>query len=167
MAHPAVGKGASMNVIKLAASIGLCLIAGALGSMFTTPQIPGWYANLAKPSFNPPSWLFGPVWTALYVMMGISLFLVWRAGLAERRVQLAVGFFIAQLACNVCWSYAFFGRQSPLAGLVVIVALWILIVITILASAPVSKAAALLLIPYLLWVSFASILNASLWRLNR
>ena len=156
-----------MNVIKLAASIGLCLIAGALGSMFTTPQIPGWYADLAKPSFNPPNWLFGPVWTALYVMMGISLFLVWRAGFAERRVQLAVGFFIAQLACNVLWSYAFFGRQSPLAGLVVIIALWILIVITMIASAPVSKAAALLLIPYLLWVSFASILNASLWRLNR
>jgi len=80
-----------MIVIKLAASIGLCLVAGALGSMFTTPQIPGWYADLAKPSFNPPNWLFGPVWTALYVMMGISLFLVWRAGFAERRVQLAVG----------------------------------------------------------------------------
>jgi len=156
-----------MQMIKLAACIILCLIAGFIGSLFTTPHIPGWYAGLAKPSFTPPSWLFGPVWTALYILMGISLFLVWRGGLGERRVQLAVGIFIVQLACNVLWSFAFFGRQSPLAGLVVIIVLWILIVITIIASATVSKAAALLLIPYFLWVSFASILNASIWRLNR
>jgi len=99
--------------------------------------------------------------------MGISLFLVWRGGLGERRVQLAVGIFIVQLVCNVLWSFAFFGRQSPLAGLVVIIVLWILIGITGIACAPVSRAAALLLIPYFLWVSFASILNASIWRLNR
>lgn len=154
-------------MIKLAACIILCLVAGFIGSAFTTPHIPGWYAGLAKPSFTPPSWLFGPVWTALYILMGISLFLVWRGGLGERRVQLAVGIFIVQLACNVLWSFAFFGRQSPLAGLVVISVLWILIVITIIASAFVSKAAAFLLIPYALWVSFASILNASIWRLNR
>ena len=154
-------------MIKLAACIILCLIAGLIGSVFTTPHIPGWYAGLAKPSFTPPSWLFGPVWTALYILMGISLFLVWRAGIGERRVQVALVVFIVQLVCNGLWSFAFFGRQSPLAGLVVIIVLWILIVITIIASATVSKAAALLLIPYVLWVSFASILNASIWRLNR
>ena len=156
-----------MQMIKLAACIILCLIAGFIGSLFTTPQIPGWYAGLAKPSFTPPSWLFGPVWTALYILMGISLFLVWRVGIGERRVQIALVVFMAQLACNVLWSFAFFGRQSPLAGLVVIVVLWILIVVTGIACAPVSRTAALLLIPYFLWVSFASILNASIWRLNR
>jgi benzodiazapine receptor len=156
-----------MQVIKLAACIILCLLAGFVGSLFTMPHIPGWYAGLAKPSFTPPSWIFGPVWTVLYILMGISLFLVWRAGLGEPRVQLAVGIFIAQLACNVLWSFAFFGRQSPLAGLVVIIALWILIVCTGIACARVSKAAALLLIHYFLWVSFATILTASIWRLNR
>jgi tryptophan-rich sensory protein len=154
-------------MIKLAACIILCLIAGFIGSMFTTPHIPGWYAGLAKPSFSPPNWLFGPVWTALYILMGISLFLVWRAGIGERRVQVALVVFIVQLVCNGLWSFAFFGRQSPLAGLVVIVVLWILIGITGIVCAPVSRTAALLLIPYFLWVSFASILNASIWRLNR
>ena len=156
-----------MQMIKLAACIILCLIAGFIGSMFTTPHIPGWYAGLAKPSFSPPNWLFGPVWTALYILMGISLFLVWRAGIGERRVQVALVVFIVQLVCNGLWSFAFFGRQSPLAGLVVIIVLWILIGITGIACAPVSRAAALLLIPYFLWVSFASILTASIWRLNR
>ena len=155
------------QTIKLAASVVLCMLAGFIGSIFTTPKIGGWYAGINKPSFNPPNWLFGPVWTALYILMGISLFLVWRAGIGERRVQVALVVFIVQLACNVLWSFAFFGRQSPLAGLVVIIVLWILIVITIIASATVSKAAALLLIPYVLWVSFASILTASIWRLNR
>ncbi len=156
-----------MNVIKLVASIALCLAAGFIGSAFTTPHIPGWYANLAKPSFTPPSWLFGPVWTALYILMGISLFLVWRGGIGERKMQIALAVFIIQLACNMLWSFAFFGRQSPSAGLVVIIVLWLMIVATIAAFMPISRTAGLLLVPYLFWVSFASILNASIYRLNR
>jgi benzodiazapine receptor len=156
-----------MRLIRLAASIVPCLLAGFVGSIFTTPRIPGWYAGLAKPFFTPPNWLFGPAWTMLYVLMGISLFLVWNAGAGGRRVRVAVVAFIAQLVCNVLWSFAFFGRQSPLAGLVVIVLLWVLIVWTIIAFSKVSMASALLLLPYLLWVSFAAVLNASIWRLNR
>jgi benzodiazapine receptor len=153
--------------IKLAASVVLCMLAGFIGSIFTTPKIGGWYAGIAKPSFNPPNWLFGPVWTALYMMMAIALYLVWRKGLAAKGVKVALAVFIVQLALNTLWSYAFFGAQSPLAGLVVIVALWSMIAASIAAFAPISRAAAVLLVPYILWVSFASILNASIYFLNR
>jgi benzodiazapine receptor len=153
--------------IKLAASVVLCMLAGFIGSIFTTPKIGGWYAGIAKPSFNPPNWLFGPVWTALYMMMAIALYLVWRKGLAAKGVKVALAVFFVQLALNTLWSYAFFGAQSPLAGLVVIVALWSMIAASIAAFAPISRAAAVLLVPYILWVSFASILNASIYFLNR
>lgn len=155
------------QAIKLAASVVLCLLAGFIGSIATTPKIPGWYAGLAKPSFAPPNWLFGPAWTTLYVMMGIALYLVWRKGLAAKGVKLALAVFLAQLVVNALWSFAFFGAESPLAGLVVIAALWILIVVTIAVFAPVSRPAALLLVPYIAWVSFATVLNAALYVLNR
>jgi benzodiazapine receptor len=155
------------QAIKLAASVVLCMLAGFIGSIFTTPKIGGWYAGIIKPSFNPPNWLFGPVWTALYVMMAIALYLVWRKGLAAKGVKVALAVFLIQLALNTLWSYAFFGAQSPLAGLVVIVALWSMIAASIAAFAPISRAAAALLVPYILWVSFASILNASIYLLNR
>jgi tryptophan-rich sensory protein len=157
----------SVDAIKLAVSIAVCLAAGVIGSLFTTPKIPGWYASLAKPSFTPPSWLFGPVWTALYILMGISLFLVWRKGLAVREVRIALVVFLVQLVLNAAWSLAFFGGESPGAGLAVIIPLWIGIVASIALFAPISKGAAILLVPYLLWVSFATILNGSIYLLNR
>ncbi|HVO76700.1 MAG TPA: TspO/MBR family protein, partial [Candidatus Bathyarchaeia archaeon] len=113
------------------------------------------------------NWVFGPVWTLLYILMGIALYLVWRKGLAARGVKIALFIFFLQLVLNAFWSFAFFGAESPLAGLVVIVALWAMIMATIASFAPVSRAAAALLIPYILWVSFATVLNASLWALNR
>jgi len=155
------------DIVKLAVCVIVCEGAGFIGSIFTAPNVPGWYASLAKPLFTPPSWLFAPVWTALYLLMGISVFLVWRRGLAESRVKAALAVFAAQLVLNVLWSFAFFGRQSPLAGLWVIAALWIMIVATIVSFSRVSAPAAILLAPYILWVSFAAVLNAELFRLNR
>ena len=155
------------QTIKLAASVVLCMLVGFIGSIFTTPKIGGWYAGINKPSFNPPNWLFGPVWTALYAMMAIALYLVWRKGLAAKGVKIALAVFIVQLVLNALWSFAFFGAESPLAGLVVIVALWAMIAASIAAFAPISRAAAVLLVPYILWVTFATSLNAAIYLLNR
>jgi benzodiazapine receptor len=157
----------AIDIIRLAISIGVCLAAGFIGSIFTTASIPTWYTTLEKPSFNPPNWLFGPVWTILFILMGISAFLVWRVGLSEPNVRIALIIFIIQLILNAFWSVAFFGLRSPIAGLIVIIVLWIAILLTILSSAKVSITAGILLIPYILWVSFASILNATIYVLNR
>jgi benzodiazapine receptor len=157
----------SDDVTKLAISIIVCLIPGFLGSMVTAKAIPTWYAFIDKPSFAPPNWVFAPVWTALYVMMGVALFLVWRVGLAEPDVRQALVIFLIQLILNGLWSPAFFGLRSPLAGLIVIVLLWLAILIMILRFYPISHRAAFLLFPYLAWVSFAALLNASLYALNR
>ncbi|MDD4858407.1 MAG: tryptophan-rich sensory protein [Candidatus Krumholzibacteria bacterium] len=156
------------QTIKLAAGVALCLLAGFIGSIATTPKVGSpWYAGLARPSFSPPGWLFAPVWTILYLMMGVALYLVWRKGLAVEGVKVALAVFLAQLVLNALWSFAFFGAESPLYGLVVIVALWVTIVATIVVFAPISRTAAVLLVPYILWVSFATILNASIYLLNR
>lgn len=152
--------------LKLAASLGGCYLAAAIGSLFTTPNIPTWYATLSRPDFAPPDWVFGPVWTALYTMMGISAYLVWREGLADPGVRAAMGVFVLQLAFNVSWSAAFFGLRSPLAGLAVILILWGLIALNIQRFRGISRTAGALLIPYLLWVSFAAVLNFEIWRLN-
>lgn len=154
------------NALKLAASLVLCLAAGFLGSLATRPSIPAWYEGLAKPAFNPPNWLFGPVWTLLYILMGIALFFVWRLGLDTRGVKTAVILFLVQLALNVLWSYVFFGGHRLGGALVVIVVLWAFILLTMLRFFPLYRAAGWLLVPYLLWVSFASVLNFSVWRLN-
>ncbi len=156
-----------IEIIKLVICIGVCLAAGFIGSIFTNTSIPTWYTTLEKPSFNPPNWLFAPVWTILFILMGISAFLVWRVGLSEPNVKMALIIFIIQLILNTSWSVAFFGLRSPIAGLIVIVVLWIAILLTILSSAKVSITAGILLIPYILWVSFAGILNASIYILNR
>ena len=153
--------------MKLAISIIICLAAGFIGSIFTNRSIPIWYESLKKPSFNPPGWLFGPVWTALFILMGISLFLIWQKGLNYNGVIIALIVFGIQLILNILWSILFFGLRAPLAAFIEIIILWILILMTILIFYPISKTAALLLLPYILWVSFASILNFSLWRLNR
>ncbi len=154
------------DVLKLAASILLCQVAGFLGSLFTTPAIPTWYQTLKKPPFTPPNWIFSPVWISLFVMMGISLFLVWRRQ-GQPYVKTALILFFAQLILNILWSIAFFGLKSPLLGLIDIVLLWFAILITILIFFKVSRWAGGLLLPYLLWVSFAALLNFSLWTLNR
>jgi len=155
------------DIWRLIISIIVCQLAGIIGSIFTTPAIPGWYASLKKPAFSPPNWLFGPVWITLFLLMGISLFIVWRKGADTPLVRSALMIFGIQLIFNVLWSVAFFGLRSPLSGLVVIVILWIAILLTIIQFSKVSELAAALLIPYIIWVSFASILNTSLYLLNR
>lgn len=154
----------NIDWIKIALAIGLCLGVGFLGSLVTTPSIVGWYATLVKPSFNPPNWIFGPVWTTLYILMGISLYLVWTSRTSKR--NMAQNLFYLQLGLNALWSYLFFGLQNPLLAMWDIVALWIAIFLTIRAFVPVSKTAAYLLFPYLAWVSFAAFLNFSIVLLN-
>lgn len=141
--------------------------AGGIGSFFTRAGLDPWYATLAKPSFTPPSWLFAPVWVTLYLLMGISAFLVWRRGWNAGGVKPALTVFGAQLILNSLWSYAFFGRQSPGAGVAVIAVLGVLIIVTMLRFLRISRTAGLLLLPYLLWVGFAAVLNYSIFALNR
>lgn len=155
------------DVIKLVVSLLICQLAGLVGSFFTSPSIPVWYASLQKPSFNPPDEVFSPVWITLFVLMGISLFLVWRKPLKERGVKIALIYFFVQLALNTLWSILFFGLKSPFIALLEIILLWIAILLTIIKSYKVSKWAGILLIPYILWVSFASVLNFFLWSLNK
>ena len=154
-----------IDILKLVASIILCQVAGFLGSLFTTPAIPTWYKTLNKPSFTPPNWIFSPVWISLFILMGISLFFVWRRQ-GHPQFKKALIFFFVQLILNVLWSLAFFGLRSPLLGLIDIILLWIAILVTIKTFFKVSKTAGLLLLPYILWVSFAILLNFSLWILN-
>jgi tryptophan-rich sensory protein len=170
------------NVFKLVIAIVVSELAGIVGAVFTTPSIAGWYSGLEKPALNPPSWIFGPVWTTLYALMGIALFLVWQRlgreqGIAsssdrgrnprnDKGVKIALGVFTLQLLLNVLWSVLFFGLHAPGGALVDIVALWAAILATIIAFANVSRPAAWLLVPYLLWVSFAFYLNYSIWTLN-
>lgn len=156
-----------IDILKLIVSIIISQLAGLIGATFTSRAIPTWYATLNKPTFNPPNWLFGPVWTALYLLMGISLFLVWQKGLYYNGVKIALIVFGIQLILNILWSILFFGLKSPLAAFIEIIILWLLILVTILTFYKISRAAAILLLPYILWVSFASILNFSLWRLNK
>jgi len=154
------------NIVKLVVSIVACQCAGVIGSVFTTPAIPNWYATLEKPFFTPPSWLFAPAWITLYLLMAIAAFLIWRKGLGEEGVKTALVIFLVQLVLNALWSVVFFGLQSPLYGMVVILVLWIAILLTIIKFFKLSTAAGALLLPYILWVSFASILNISIWVLN-
>jgi tryptophan-rich sensory protein len=154
------------NALKLAVSIGVCLLAGVIGGLFTSSSIPTWYAALNKPAFNPPNWIFGPVWTLLYILMGVSLFLVWQKGLKNKKAKTAVTIFGIQLALNTLWSILFFGLKSPILGLGEIVVLWAFILLSIIKFSKISKTAAWLLLPYILWVSFAAVLNLSIFLLN-
>jgi tryptophan-rich sensory protein len=144
-----------------------CLMVGFIGSLPTAEAISSWYPSIVKPSFNPPNWLFAPVWTTLYVMMGMAIGIIWHEGWEREAVKNAVMLFLAQLVLNGFWSIIFFGTRSPGAALVIIVILWILIVLCIKHFFPINKLAAYLMVPYLLWVSFATILNASIYWLNR
>jgi tryptophan-rich sensory protein len=151
-----------VHLVALGGWIVLCFAAASLGALF----MPGeWYASLRKPSWNPPNWIFGPVWTALYTMMGVAAWLVWkRGGFAEQRRPL--GLFLLQLALNAAWTPLFFGMHALGPAFAEIVLLWVTIVATLAAFWPVSRTAACLLAPYLAWVSFAAALNFTLWRLN-
>lgn len=140
-------------------------MAGVIGAVFTTPSISGWYADLNKPFFNPPNWLFGPVWTLLYLSMSISLYLIWNQKDGVK-TKTALIFFAIQLGLNTLWSIVFFGMRLPSAAFVEILILLIFIVLTIIKFFSISKVSAYLLIPYLLWVSFASLLNLYIVRLN-
>jgi len=149
--------------VKLIVSVVVCLLAGAVGSLFTSSSVSTWYATLAKPSFNPPSWLFGPVWTVLYILMGIALYLAWTKR-KEANGEIAV--FTAQLALNMLWSALFFGLRNPSWALIEIIILWVMILVTMMKFYAIEKKAGYLLVPYLLWVSFATVLNVAIVILN-
>ncbi len=179
------------NIFKLIISIVICQLAGILGSFFTVPAIPTWYAGIAKSPLNPPSWVFGPVWTTLFLLMGISLFLVWKENwkihdsLVTKKWGKAwnpysqrlwtgswqkgnvIAIFAVQLFLNALWSIVFFGLRDPMLAFFELIALWFAILYTIINFYRISKPAAYLLIPYILWVSFAGFLNYSVWMLNR
>ncbi|MCB9802974.1 tryptophan-rich sensory protein [Candidatus Nomurabacteria bacterium] len=151
---------------KLLLSIIICQGAGLLGSVFTTSEINAWYRGIIKPSFNPPNWIFGPVWTLLFLLMGFALYLIWQEDFKKKKVQLAWAIFIGQLVLNVFWSVLFFGLHNPGAAFVEIIILWLAILTNIYYFYQVKKTAAYLLLPYILWVSFAAILNFAIWQLN-
>lgn len=151
--------------IKALGFIVLCELAGAIGSIFTASAIPTWYATLAKPALNPPAWIFGPVWTTLYALMGIAAFLVWRKR-DSRSANIGLWIFAVQIALNIFWSVIFFGWHSQGGAFIEVIFLWLSIAATIALFARVSKPAAWLLVPYLAWVSFAGFLNYSIWQLN-
>ena len=154
------------EIPRLVVSIVIVFLAGAVGTVYTLKEITGWYVFLPKPSWTPPNWAFGPIWSILYILMGISLFLVWREGLGKKNVQIGVLVFAVQLAINVIWSLVFFGTHNIFGGLVLVLILWISILINIIVFYRISKPAGLILIPYLIWVSIASYLNYSVFLLN-
>lgn len=149
---------------KLAVSILICEAAGLIGSVFTISSIPTWYSSLVKPSFSPPNWVFGPVWTLLYALMGISAYWIYKN--AGKSAKSALTVFSIQLLLNVLWSVAFFGVHSPPLGMLVILLLWCSIAWTMLAFYRIDRKAGLILVPYLVWVSFASLLNYQILLLN-
>jgi tryptophan-rich sensory protein len=151
---------------KLIVSVLGCELVGILGTPFTISAIPTWYAALNKPFFAPPNWIFGPTWTLLYFLMGVSFYLIWKQSFKKKNVKTAGRFFLAQLGFNFIWSPVFFGLQAPLLGLIVIISMWVLIMMTMKKFYPLSRLAFYLLVPYLLWVSFATILNAAIVVLN-
>jgi tryptophan-rich sensory protein len=154
------------NLLKVLIAIIGCELVGILGTVFTFSAIPNWYNGLTKPFFAPPNWIFGPVWTVLYALMGISVYLIWQLGPKKKKVRTALTFFFAQLALNFFWTPIFFGLKAPLLALFVIICMWIMIGFTIKTFYALSKYAAYLLVPYLLWVTFAMMLNAAIVLLN-
>ncbi len=154
------------EIPRLIISILIVFIAGGIGTVATLSQITTWYATLVKPTWAPPNWLFGPVWTTLYVLIGVALFLVWREGINRKDVKIAILIFAVQLILNVLWSVIFFGFHSLLGGFITIILLWIAILANIIVFYRVSKPAGLLLVPYIIWVSIASYLNYSVYVLN-
>jgi tryptophan-rich sensory protein len=147
---------------KLIISIVICQLTGAIGAIFTAESVGSWYLTLNKPGLNPPSWVFAPVWTTLYVLMGVALFIIWK----KHQTGYAIHIFIFQLILNSLWSFLFFGVRNIQLAFIEIILLWLSILITIILFYRISRPAAYLLIPYILWVTFASYLNYELMRLN-
>lgn len=153
------------RIAALIVFVGLCLAVGAVGGWVTAGSVKDWYPTLHKPSFNPPDWLFGPVWTVLYVMMGVAAWRVWLKAWGDRARRPLI-LFALQLVLNLGWSVAFFGLHAIGAAVVVIVALEAAILATMLLFLRIDGLAAALLVPYALWVAFATVLNVAIWRLN-
>lgn len=153
-----------IDFLKLISAIIICELAGVIGSVFTIPAISTWYVTINKPFFTPPNWLFSPVWVTLFFLMGISLYLVWVS--KKRGRKTAIKIFGIQLALNVIWSVLFFGLRSPLLGFMEIIILWIAILFTVIRFHKISKNAAYLLLPYIIWVTVAAALNLSILLLN-
>lgn len=157
---------ANSNLYKLVISLVVTVGLGSLGGIFTISEIPNWYAGLQKPSFNPPNWIFGPVWSLLYILMGISFYLVWKQNpSSERNIGLIL--FAVQFLLNFFWSIIFFKQHQLGWALVEIITMWISIFFTILQFGKISSTASWLMVPYISWVSFATLLNAAIWNLNR
>jgi len=157
-----------ITITKLAVSFAATFSVAAAGSIFTTDEaISVWYAGLNKPFFNPPGWLFGPVWTVLYALMATAAFLVWQKGFDNPAVRVGLGLFAIQLVLNAAWTPIFFGLKMPLLAFVEILMLLFAILLTTAAFTKVSIVASLLLVPYVLWTSFAAVLNATIWLMNR
>ena len=152
--------------MKLIISLLIPLVTGFVSGFFTSGGVKGWYATANKPSFNPPAWIFAPVWTLLYILMGIALYLVWKSNPPKQLKKTAIVLFAVQLALNFCWSFIFFYFQQTGWAFVEIIAMWLMIQLTIIYFGKISRTAAWLLIPYLAWVSFAALLNYSIWQLN-
>ncbi len=156
------------KITRILTVVVTCLVVGYFSGMVTRSAIITWYPTLVKPSFNPPNWIFAPVWSMLYVMMGVAAGLVWnRIDFDKENVKKALTFFAIQLALNAMWSYLFFGLKNPMLAGVEVVLLWLMIFETYSKFLKINKIAGYLFIPYLLWVSFASVLNISIWWLNK
>ena len=153
------------KIIKIIVSVAAPLAVGALGSVFTSGSVNTWYSTLNKPAFNPPNWVFGPVWTLLFILMGVSFYLVWNKKFGKEPKKL-IGIYAFQLILNLLWSLCFFGWQNPTLALGEIIVLWIAIAVNAFWFHQISRIAGNLLIPYLLWVSFAAVLNTAIVVLN-
>jgi tryptophan-rich sensory protein len=152
--------------IRILAAMGICFFIGFLGQLFTQASIEDWYPSLNKPWFNPPDWIFGPVWTVLYILMGISAGIVWSKGFYHKWVKIALYHFAFQLLLNGFWSLLFFGLKEPFLALLDIIALFVILLFTIKWFKVVNETAGYLLIPYAVWVLFAAVVNFEIWRLN-
>ena len=156
------------KIFRIATVVVTCLAIGYFSGIITRESITTWYPTLIKPSFNPPNWIFAPVWSLLYAMMGVSAGMIWnRMDFEKDLVKRALVFFAIQLGLNALWSYLFFGLHNPLLALVEIILLWLVLLETYLQFKKIDKVASMLLLPYLAWVSFAAVLNASIWWLNK
>lgn len=154
------------KLFQILLAIIICQSAGAVGSFFTVSSIDSWYAALNKPFFNPPNWLFGPVWLLLYTLMGIAAYLIWQQGWQQKRIKTALVLFSGHLLLNALWSIVFFGWQQIGLALINIILLWLSIGLVIMFFQEIDRRAAWLLVPYFLWVSFAAVLNAAILILN-
>ncbi|MDI6851650.1 MAG: tryptophan-rich sensory protein [bacterium] len=152
--------------LKLLISVAIPLLVGFIGSLFTSSSVNTWYKEINRPSFTPPSWLFAPAWTLLFILMGLAFYYVWLNNFGHNRT-LVIGIFALQLVLNLLWSLLFFGLRSPLTALIEIVVLWFVILLNIILFFRVSRVAGYLLVPYLLWVTFATVINLAIYLLNR